>query len=49
MYTVKHHAYSLEIDGAQVRVILDGCAVATLDMRSAVHQTSEAYERIADV
>ena len=48
MYTVKHHAYSLEIDGAQVRVILDGCAVATLDMRSAVHQTSEAYERIAD-
>ena len=48
MYTVRHHAYALEIEGPEVRVILDGCAVATLDIRSAVHQTSDADERIPD-
>ena len=48
MYNIKKLAYELEIDGAKINVILDGCAVAGLDVRSAVHQTSDDLKTIRD-
>ncbi|MGN1345138.1 MAG: hypothetical protein ACI4V1_00010 [Eubacteriales bacterium] len=48
MYHIKKLAYELEIDGGKINVILDGCAVAGLDVRSAVHQTGEDLKTIRD-
>ena len=48
MYNIKKLAYELEIDGAKINVILDGCTVAGLDVRSAVHQTSDDLKTIRD-
>ncbi len=48
MYTVKKLAYELEIDGGVINVILDGCTVAGLDVRSGVNQTGDDLRPIRD-
>lgn len=48
MYNVKKLAYELEIDGGIINVILDGCTVAGLDVRSGVNQTGDDLKPILD-
>lgn len=48
MYNVKKLPYELNIDDGKINVILDGCTVAGLDVRSAVHQTADNLDRIVD-
>ena len=48
MRTIENSRYSVEIDGHTIGVILDGCRVAELDVRTAVDQTAEDLKTIRD-
>ena len=48
MFTIENLTYSLSVDGASFGVILDGCEVARLDVRSAVHGMNDAYGTVRD-
>ncbi len=48
MITVEYPSYSLAVDGGAVGVRYDGTEVVRLDVRSAVHQLSDACEVVRD-
>ncbi|MBE6726308.1 MAG: hypothetical protein E7576_14135 [Ruminococcaceae bacterium] len=49
MIRYQSSAFSLEIEGSRVGIVIDGTTVARLDMRSAVHQLNENGERVRDI
>ena len=48
MIRYQSSAFSVEVEGAKVGIVIDGVTAALLDMRSAVHQLNEKGERIRD-
>ncbi|MBO7403961.1 MAG: hypothetical protein J6V24_03275, partial [Clostridia bacterium] len=48
MSAIENLTYSLSVGEHSVGVILDGCEVARLDVRSAVHGMNDAFETIRD-
>jgi len=48
MIHIRKWTYELEIDAAEIRVVLDGCTVAALDVRTAVPQTAADGRRMED-
>ena len=48
MIRYQSSAFSVEVEGAKVGIVIDGVTVARLDMRSAVHQLNEKGETLRD-
>ena len=48
MIAIENLTYSLSVRDAVIGVILDGCEVAALDVRSAVHGMNDAFETVRD-
>ncbi|MBR4204550.1 MAG: hypothetical protein IKQ92_03650 [Clostridia bacterium] len=48
MVSLKKHGYALEIEDGKIGVILDGCEVAGLDVRSAVHVLGDDGKPVRD-
>lgn len=48
MYNIKRLTYELEIEDNKIGIILDGCTVARLDVRSAVRKTEETVLESGD-